>query len=64
MAASRAVRYASSIFLVSFLLPYTPAIPHRLAEDDIYNGYFLPKNAIVLGNAWYVTVRAPRTSTV
>jgi len=22
-------------------------------EDDVYNGHFLPKNAIVLGNAWY-----------
>jgi cytochrome P450 len=30
------------------------AIPHRLMEDDIYNGYFLPKNAIILGNAWAI----------
>ena len=28
-------------------------------EDDVYNDYFLPKNAIVLGNAWYV-VPCPR----
>ena len=21
-------------------------------EDDVYNGYFIPKNSIVLGNAW------------
>ena len=33
-----------------------PAIPHRLMEDDVYNGYFLPKNAIVLGNAWYAVL--------
>jgi hypothetical protein len=26
-------------------------------EDDVYNGYFLPKDAIVLGNAWYVLSR-------
>ena len=25
-------------------------------EDDVYNGYFLPKNAIVLGNAWYAVL--------
>ena len=25
-------------------------------EDDVYNGYFLPKDAIVLGNAWYVSL--------
>ncbi|KAH8977577.1 CyP450 monooxygenase [Lactarius hatsudake] len=30
------------------------AIPHRLMEDDVYNGYFLPKNTIVLGNAWAI----------
>jgi hypothetical protein len=23
-------------------------------EDDFYNGYFLPKNSIILGNAWCV----------
>jgi len=21
-------------------------------EDDVYNGYFLPKDSIILGNAW------------
>ncbi|KAN0133387.1 Cytochrome P450 [Lactarius tabidus] len=30
------------------------AIPHRLMEDDIYNGYFIPKDSIVLGNAWAI----------
>lgn len=30
------------------------AIPHRLMEDDVYNGYFLPKNSIILGNAWAI----------
>jgi hypothetical protein len=40
-----------SIRLIN-LLPCFPAIPHRLMEDDFYNGYFLPKNSIILGNAW------------
>lgn len=46
----------------TYLPPCAPAIPHRLMEDDIYNGYFLPKNSIVLGNAWCVilTLRSPR----
>ncbi|KAI0027537.1 cytochrome P450 [Vararia minispora EC-137] len=26
------------------------AIPHRLTEDDIYNGFFLPKDTIVIPN--------------
>lgn len=28
------------------------AIPHFVTEDDEYNGYFIPKNSIVIGNAW------------
>jgi len=30
------------------------AIPHRLMEDDVYDGYFLPKDSVVLGNAWAI----------
>lgn len=46
----------------TYLPPRAPAIPHRLMEDDVYNGYFLPKDSIVLGNAWCVilTLRSPR----
>jgi hypothetical protein len=31
-------------------------------EDDVYNGYFLPKDAIVLGNAWYVSLGTHRVA--
>uniref|UniRef100_P9WEI7 Cytochrome P450 monooxygenase claR n=1 Tax=Ampulloclitocybe clavipes TaxID=56467 RepID=CLAR_AMPCV len=27
-------------------------IPHRVTEDDVYNGYLIPKGAIVLPNLW------------
>ncbi|KAF9451579.1 cytochrome P450 [Macrolepiota fuliginosa MF-IS2] len=30
------------------------AIPHYLSEDDEYNGFFLPKGSVVLGNAWAI----------
>ncbi|KAF8990697.1 cytochrome P450, partial [Hymenopellis radicata] len=30
------------------------ATPHRLTEDDIYRGYFLPKDSIVIGNAFAI----------
>jgi hypothetical protein len=28
--------------------------PHMLREDDVYNGYFIPKGAIILTNLWSV----------
>ncbi|KAL5514193.1 hypothetical protein ACEPAG_2281 [Sanghuangporus baumii] len=28
------------------------ALPHQLREDDVYEGYYLPKGAIIIGNAW------------
>ncbi|RXW18763.1 hypothetical protein EST38_g7088 [Candolleomyces aberdarensis] len=30
------------------------AMPHKTTEDDFYDGYFIPKGTIVLGNAWAV----------
>lgn len=34
--------------------PVTPlATPHRLMTDDVYNGMFMPKGSLVIGNAWY-----------
>lgn len=29
------------------------AIGHMASEDDEYDGYFIPKGTVVLGNAWY-----------
>ena len=30
----------------------TVAFPHATAQDDIVEGYFIPKGTIVFGNAW------------
>ncbi|CAE6427787.1 unnamed protein product [Rhizoctonia solani] len=33
--------------------PVVPlGVPHACAEDDMYKGYFIPKDAVVMGNAW------------
>ncbi|KAJ7366653.1 cytochrome P450 [Mycena albidolilacea] len=33
--------------------PIVPlGVPHATTEDDIYNGYFIPKGTIVLANIW------------
>ena len=35
---------------------WMPSVPvgvfHRSIEDDEYNGYFIPKGSIVMGNVW------------
>ena len=31
---------------------FSQGIPHRLTEDDIHNGWFLPKGSIVIANIW------------
>ncbi|CAE6531694.1 unnamed protein product [Rhizoctonia solani] len=30
-------------------------VPHTCSQDDIYRGYFIPKGAIVIGNAWAIS---------
>ncbi|KIJ64047.1 hypothetical protein HYDPIDRAFT_112573 [Hydnomerulius pinastri MD-312] len=32
--------------------PVTPVLPHATSEDDVYNGYYIPKGATVLMNLW------------
>jgi len=29
-------------------------VPHQLTEDDTYQGYFMPKDATVMFNVWFV----------
>jgi cytochrome P450 len=36
-------------------------IAHSASEDDVYEGYFIPKGTVVIGNIWYGFFRA-RTS--
>jgi Cytochrome P450 len=38
------------------ILRWHPLLPlgfaHATTQDDIYNGYFIPKGAIIFGNSW------------
>jgi len=40
------------------LLRWTPAVPlavpHATTEDDVYEGFFIPKGSVVIGNAWAI----------
>lgn len=31
---------------------FTLGLPHRVMEEDQYNGYRIPRGSIVLGNIW------------
>lgn len=30
------------------------ALPHRLTQDDTYAGFFIPRNATIIPNIWFV----------
>ena len=32
-----------------------PALPHFSSQDDEYEGYRIPKNTSIIGNAWSVS---------
>ncbi|KAI0713249.1 cytochrome P450 [Earliella scabrosa] len=35
--------------------PVVPVdVPHMLSEDDVYNGYYLPKGTLVVANQWAI----------
>ena len=42
---------SSVLFLI---LTGSEAIPHMATNDDEYDGYYIPKGTVVLGNAWRV----------
>jgi len=46
----KAMRYE----LLRWNPPAPLAVPHRLTEDDVYNGYFLPAGSLVFPNVWAI----------
>ncbi|KAG2070197.1 cytochrome P450 [Suillus decipiens] len=36
------------------------AIPHRVTEDDIHDGYYIPKGSLIVPNIWFM-LHDPRT---
>lgn len=31
------------------------AVPHRVTQDDYYDGYFIPKGSLLIPNLWKLT---------
>jgi len=42
----------SSIYRLVLAL-IDPAVPHMATEADEYNGYYIPKGTIIIGNSWW-----------
>ena len=40
-------------YLLNCLMSHGIAFPHRCMEDDVHDGYFIPKGTIVFANIWY-----------
>ncbi|KAJ7910500.1 cytochrome P450 [Mycena leptocephala] len=36
-------------------VPVPLSLPHRLMEDDVYRGMFIPKGSLIFGNVWAIT---------
>ena len=44
------------IFVVTTILTSSEGVPHMTTNDDEYNGYYIPKGTLVIGNAWSVRI--------
>lgn len=48
------LRYCDAVFTETLRwgVPVPLSLPHRLKEDDVYEGMFIPKGSLVFGNIW------------
>lgn len=48
--------YIEAVLRESFRFhPIAPmGLPHEVTEDDVYQGYLIPKGAIIMPNIWFV----------
>ena len=42
------------IIIVDTILTGFKGIPHMSTNDDEYNGFYIPKGTVMIGNAWLV----------
>ena len=42
------------IVVVAIILTSSEGIPHMSTIDDEYNGFYIPKGTVMIGNAWLV----------
>ena len=42
------------IIIIVVTMMCSEGIPHMSTSDDEYNGFYIPKGTVVIGNAWLV----------
>ena len=42
------------IIIVATILTSPEAAPHMSTNDDEYNGFYIPKGSVMIGNSWLV----------
>jgi hypothetical protein len=47
------------IVIVATIPTSSEGVPHTSTSDDEYNGFYIPKGTIVIGNAWLVRPLKP-----
>ena len=45
------------LHMVALLRTVFKGVPHAISEDDVYEGYFIPKGSIVCANQWWVSTK-------
>ncbi|EAU84306.1 cytochrome P450 [Coprinopsis cinerea okayama7 len=53
-------RLAIWMSATSLISPPSKAVPHRVMQDDVHDGYLIPKGSLVIPNVWKIT-HDPRT---
>ena len=42
------------IIIIATILTSSKGVPHMSTAEDEYNGFYIPKGTIIMGNAWLV----------
>ena len=53
MATCRSPGYIINLLNGSSTDKMNPAVPHMATEADEYNGYYIPKGTVIIGNSWW-----------
>jgi hypothetical protein len=52
MASSTAPWCVFFIINIIIILTDHEAVPHMATNEDVYDGYYIPKGTVVIGSAW------------